>query len=119
MNRQQLIEDNMNLVYFIISREYPTYLQDEDIIQSGMLGLCKAANSWEERGLFSTYAGRCIRNEIRQEFVRRKPHSKLVSLEANVNDESTLGDLIVGEEDVVYLDDEQFYSQLTKEELEK
>ena len=118
MNRQQLIEDNMNLVYFIVSHEYPTYLYDEDIVQSGMLGLCLAAENFdEEKGEFSNYAGKRIRGEIKKEFVRRKRHSKNVSLASTVNDEYTLGELIAGKDDTSCLDDEIFYSQLTKEEL--
>ena len=69
MTKQQLIEDNLNLVYALISREYPTYLHDEDIIQTGMLGLCKAADKWDEkRGTFSNFAWCCIRHEIIKEF---------------------------------------------------
>ena len=80
MNKNELIEKNMNLVYFVISKYYPTFIHDEDIVQSGMLGLCKAADKWDEsKSKFSTYAGRCIRNEINQEFIRRKPFSKVIS----------------------------------------
>lgn len=118
VNRQKLIEDNINLVYYIVSHDYPTYLRDEDIIQSGMLGLCKAANAWGEQGTFSTYAGKCIRNEIGQEFIRRKSHSKDISLESTVNETTTIGDLLVGEEDCDYMEDELFYRSLTKEEQE-
>ena len=116
MTTNELIEENINLVYYIISRQYPTFLHDDDVIQSGMLGLCKAANTYDpNRGLFSTYAGRCIRNEINQEFIRRKPFSQTVSLDAKISEEGTLQDLLVGENDVDYVSDE-FYDALTKEE---
>lgn len=116
MNKQQLIEDNTRLVYFIVSREYPTYLRDEDVIQSGMLGLCKAAETWDEnKAKFSTYAGRCIRNEINQEFIRRKPHSKVLSLNATTIEDGTLEDIVVGDTDVEYIDD-SFYLQLNMDE---
>ena len=119
MNKQTLIEDNMKLVYSIISREYPTYLYDEDIVQSGMLGLCKAANTWDEtKSKFSTYAWKCIRNEINQEFVKRKPHSKNISLDAQIADDGTLKDILVGDTDVYYSDNSTFYSQLSCEEQE-
>ena len=117
MNKQQLIEDNMKLVYSIISKEYPTYLHDEDIVQSGMLGLCKAADNWDEsKAKFSTYAWKCIRNEINQEFINRKPHSTNVSLETPISEESVLGDLIVGETDVGYVGEDYFYDTLTEDE---
>lgn len=116
MNVNELIEENMNLVYYIVSRQYPTFLHDDDVIQSGMLGLVKAANTFDpNKGLFSTYAGRCIRNEINQEFIRRKPFSETISLDTKIGEEGTLQDILVGTEDVDYVDDE-FYDSLTEEE---
>lgn len=113
----KLIEDNMNLVYYIVSHQYPTFIRDEDVIQSGMEGLCKAANSYNpEKGLFSTYAGRCIRNEINREFIKRKPFSQTVSLDSHISEEGTLEDVLVGEDDVGYIED--FYDELTDDELE-
>ena len=99
----------MNLVYSLVSKEYPTYVHDEDIIQSGMLGLCKAAERWDEsKSQFSTFAWRCIRNEIATEFARRAKHHGILSLDYETNDEdggrSTFGDCVVGDEDVVYID---------------
>lgn len=114
-----LIEENMPLVYYIVSHYYPTFIRDEDVIQSGMLGLCKAANTWDsERGLFSTYAGRCIRNEINQEFIRRKPDAKTVSLSGTNGDNITLEEALVGEEDVPSTDYAEFRETLTAFENE-
>ena len=109
MTKQQLIEDNMNLVYSLVSREYPTYLHDEDIIQTGMLGLCKAAEQWDEnKSKFSSFAWYCIRHEIIKEFKRRAKHQGVLSLDyETITDgvRGSLGDTIVGEEDVLYIDD--------------
>lgn len=115
--KKQLIEENMNLVYSVVSKEYPTYLYDEDIIQSGMLGLCKAADSWDEsKSKFSTYAWRCIRNEINNEFISRKSHSKNISLDTKFGEDGTLEDTLIGEDDVAFLDDGTFYNQLPQQE---
>jgi DNA-directed RNA polymerase len=109
LTKQKLIEDNMNLVYALVSREYPTYLRDEDIIQCGMLGLCQAAEKWDEnKGKFSAFAWFCIRNEILKEFRRRAKHQGVLSLDyETVTDgvRGSLGDTIVGDEDVLYIDD--------------
>lgn len=116
MNRQQLIEENMKLVYSVVTKEYPTYIHDDDIIQSGMLGLCKAAESWDEsKSKFSTYAWRCIRNEINREFINRKPYNKVLSLDKPIGEDTTLGDVLVGEDDVWCVDD-RFYEELTSDE---
>lgn len=108
MTKQQLIEDNMNLVYHLISKEYPTYLHDEDIVQCGMLGLCKAAEKWDEKkSKFSTFASFCIRSEIQTEFRNRAKHQGTLSLDYEVDNDgekTTFGDFIVGEEDVAYVD---------------
>lgn len=122
MNRQQLIEDNMNLVYFLVNKYYPTFNMDEDIIQCGMEGLCKAANTWEEgKSEFSTYASKCVLHEIYKEFQRRCRHKDVMSLgypiaTSDKDCATTAGDLIVGEEDVDYVDYESFYEQLKPKE---
>lgn len=108
MTKQQLIEDNMNLVYALISREYPTYIHDEDVIQSGMVGLCEAADQWDEtKSKFSAFAWLCIRHAIIKEFRRRAKHQGVLSLDyETVTDgvKGCLGDTIVGEEDVCFVD---------------
>lgn len=115
---QKLIEDNMNLVYFLIHKHFPTYVGDEDIVQCGMLGLCKAAATWDDsqQTLFSTYASKCIRNEIYKEFNNRNKHKGVLSLdyptEASDGVVGTFGDLVVGNEDIDYVDIEKFYDQL-------
>lgn len=123
MNRQQLVEDNMRLVYHIVSKEYPKYIHDEDIIQSGMLGLCKAADKWDEnKSKFSTFACRCIKNEIATEFRRRAKHQGILSLDYEVDGDNgskcSFGDCIVSEEDIGYIDFAIDSSRLTKRELE-
>lgn len=123
MNKKQLIEDNIKLVYHLVNRHYPTFIGDEDIIQCGMLGLCKAADKWDEnKSAFTTYAGKCILNEINNEFRYRKKNSGVLSLEYPVTDSDgdtgEFGDFIVGEEDVAYVDKDAFYEQLTPRQME-
>lgn len=121
MTKQQLIEDNMGLVYHLVSKEYPTYLHDEDIIQCGMLGLCKAAEKWDEsRSKFSTFAMFCIRSEIQMEFRRRLRHQGIFSLDYEYDGEdgetTTLADCVIGDEDVPYFDIGVDLSQLNEKE---
>ena len=123
MTKQQLIEDNINLVYALISREYPTYLHDDDIIQCGMLGLCQAADKWDEnKAKFSDFAWYCIRHEIIREFKRRSKYSGTLSLDYEISNEdgvkTPLGDFIVGDEDVPYVDLSVDLSRLNEKELQ-
>lgn len=122
MMKQQMIEDNINLVYHIINQYYPTYMYDEDIIQSGMVGLCKAVDLWdEEKSKFSTFAAKCIRNEIIQEFRSRNKHKGILSLDYEVHDKDgekvSFGDFCVGDEDVDYVDLDYIYDEMTEEEI--
>ena len=123
MTKQQLIEDNMMLVYDLVHREYPTYVRDEDIIQCGMLGLCKAADKWDEtKSKFSTFAIICIRTEIQAEFRKRAKHQGVLSLDYEVDNGEdgtcSFGDYVVGEEDVGYVDIGVNLDSLTDREKE-
>ena len=73
--QKKLVEENMNLVYFTLSRYYPWLLQDEDVRSVGMIGLMLAAQKWEpSRGKFSTFAVKVIKREISNEW--RKTQTK-------------------------------------------
>ena len=121
-NRQRLIEDNMNLVYFIINKYYPTFIHDEDIVQYGMLGLCKAAEKWDEtKSKFSTFASHAILNEIKMEFRRRSKQLETVSLSKIIHSEESkliLEDAIMGETDVGFIDMKGLNDSLTPREKE-
>jgi RNA polymerase sporulation-specific sigma factor len=119
----KLIEDNMNLVYFTIHKYYPSFYHDEDLIQVGMVGLCKAAERFDEsKNDFSTFAVSCIRNEIRMEFRKRQKYGQPLSLDYEVDvggyEKATFGDTIVGDSDVNYLDTDHIYNSLSKAGIE-
>lgn len=97
----------MNLVYSVIRKEFPSFIGDEDIIQSGMLGLCRAANQWDEsKSKFSTYAWSAISNEIKMEFRSRSKHQEILSLDYIVTtsegDKVPFGDVIPAEQDSTF-----------------
>lgn len=121
VNRQKLIEDNTKLVYFVIHRNFPKYSGDEDLIQVGMVGLCRAANAWDEsKGTFANFAVNCIYYEMCSEFKsrnKRKIHYSLDYLYSDSEDESvTLSDMLVGDSDVDWFDIDEIYSGLTEKE---
>lgn len=114
----------MKLVYHIVHRYFPKYSQDEDIIQVGMIGLCYAAETWDEtKGLFSTYGGRCVHNNIILElkYRGRKGRSNInLSLDYpapnSEGDEAAFGDFIVGDYDVEFVDLQSFYDTLNTQQ---
>jgi RNA polymerase sporulation-specific sigma factor len=115
--QQQLVEENMKLVHFVIKRYYPWHIQDEDVIQIGMIGLCRAAEQWDaEKGAFSTYATYKIRGAINHEFRKCKKQIKTISLDDmsyGNNEDGCLKDFLVGDQDVDYVDTKYFMSKLT------
>ena len=98
--QEKLVEDNLRLVTFLIQKHYPgkSPLGDfGDVFQVGCIGLCKAAQTYKpEKGFtFSTYAAKCIRNEIRRELrtlraSTRAPEGGIVSLDKCYGEEDTL-----------------------------
>ncbi len=70
-NKEKRVEENLGLVRFVCRKFSNRGLDMEDIFQAGCLGLCKAAEGFqEELGFqFSTYAVPLILGEI-QRFIR-------------------------------------------------
>ena len=66
--QQKLVLDNQKLVYHVIKR-LDLYNKLEDYFDIGLIGLCKAAQTFkpENGSRFSTYACVCIRNDILME----------------------------------------------------
>ena len=67
--QQKLAEDNLDLVRYVISHCIGKRLvHDEDLVSTGYIGLCNAAASYDatKNIRFSTFAVKCIFNEICQ-----------------------------------------------------
>lgn len=83
----ELVEKNMGLVYYIAhSFQNSTGLEYDDLVQEGMVGLVKAARTFDEsRGfLFSTYAGNCIQKEILAYMKRQRKHKRDISINQDI-----------------------------------
>lgn len=68
-NKRKLVEDNINLVHFIIRKYFKNATkQYDDYFQTGCLGLCKAALNFDDsRDIkFSTYAASIIIGTIKR-----------------------------------------------------
>lgn len=100
-DQQKLVIDNTKLVYTVIKKHYPTFYGNEDITQVGMLGLCKAATTWDSsKSVFSTYACICIHNEIRYYFRSNIHTGDVLSLDYEYEGGTTLSEAIEGDNDV-------------------
>ena len=79
---------NQGLVHHILNNMSISPNDYEDLFQVGTIGLIKATYTYdEEKNIqFSTYAGRCITNEIVMYFRKNNKHSGNLSLNANIAD---------------------------------
>ncbi len=80
--REQLIEHNLRLVAHIVKKYDIRKEQTEDLISIGTIGLIKAVDSFKsEKGhKLTTYASRCIENEILMYLRSSKNYFQNVSL---------------------------------------
>lgn len=86
----ELIRENINLIHIIIKKNYPHVKQDsyeyEDMFSDGLYGMYKAAINFKiDRGCeFSTFASKCILNQINMSYRYSKKHKNLISLYTSV-----------------------------------
>ena len=80
--RNRLVEHNLRLVAHIIKKYYTQASNQEDLISIGTIGLIKAISTFDpcRTSKLSTYAARCIDNELLMMLRARKKRSREVSL---------------------------------------
>lgn len=80
--KEKLIHHNLRLVVHIV-KKYNQADEADDLISVGSLGLIKAINTYKlgHGTQFSTYAARCIENEILMLIRANKKHRQNVSIE--------------------------------------
>lgn len=86
----ELIKENINLIHNTIKKNYPHVKQDsyeyEDMFSDGLYGMYKAAINFKiDRGCeFSTFANKCILNQINMSYRYSKKHKNLISLYTSI-----------------------------------
>lgn len=109
--RNNLILNNLKLVYYQCNRKFSSLpLEKEDIISIGILGLIKAIDNYDkEKGYaFSTYALKCVDNEILQA-VRKNRCLNHISLEDIICEDLSYADVI---SDSVNIEEEYLYNEI-------
>lgn len=81
--REKLIRHNLRLVAHIVKKYYALPCDQDDLVSIGTIGLVKAVDSFDSarRARFSTYASRCIENEILMQFRRERKNGQTLSLQ--------------------------------------
>ena len=120
--RDKLINHNLRLVAHVV-KKYSNAGDADDMISVGTIGLIKAINTFSiDKGTqLSTYAARCIENEILMLIRLTKKHNQVLSLEESFGkdkdgNEVCLQDILANETDDIELDFEQL---ILKEKLER
>lgn len=80
--RNKLIEHNLRLVAHIVKKFETKYKETDDLISIGTIGLIKGIDSYDtsKNIKITTYAARCIENEILMFFRSNKKYGNDVSL---------------------------------------
>lgn len=108
--KTRLIEHNMRLVAHIV-KKYSSTAEADDLISAGSIGLIKGINSYnlQKGASLSTYAARCIENEILMLLRANKKHIAVDSLDETLgsdtddNDISLMDTIPEKDEDDVFL----------------
>ena len=92
--REILINHNLRLVAHIV-KKYSNSLEADDLISVGTIGLIKAVDSFDENKgvLLSTYASRCIENEILMLIRANKKHKETISLNSVLSPKADSDDM--------------------------
>lgn len=108
--RNKLVEHNLRLVAHIIKKYYSNQSDHEDLVSIGTIGLIKAINTFDtDKNIkLSSYASRCIENEILMHFRNGRKSAQDVSLNEAIDTDKdgnplTLIDVLAVEEN--YADD--------------
>ena len=85
--REKLIRHNLRLVAHIAKKYYALPSEQDDLISIGTIGLMKAVDTFDStrRARFSTYASRCIENELRMHFRRERKNASTLSLQETLD----------------------------------
>ena len=106
--RNELIEHNLRLVAHIVKKYYSNTNDQDDLISIGTIGLIKAVNTFDHtKGIrLSSYAARCIENEVLMYFRASKKSAQDVSMNEPIDTDKdgnalTLMDVMATEDNIV------------------
>ncbi len=124
--RNKLIEHNLRLVAHIIKKYYTANNDQDDLVSIGTIGLIKAVDSFNcDKGIkLSSYAARCIENEVLMFFRNNKKTAQDVSMNEPIDTDKdgnalTLIDVMSSEDSIIDDLDMKIKSEKLKQYIEK
>ncbi len=104
----KLIEHNLRLVAHIVKKYYSTGADPDDLVSIGTIGLIKAIRTFraDKNIRLSSYASRCIDNEILMYFRSVRKNAKDISINEEIDSDSdgnalTLMDIMAVDDTIV------------------
>ncbi|MGN1227153.1 MAG: RNA polymerase sporulation sigma factor SigK [Christensenellales bacterium] len=96
--KNKLIEHNLRLVAHIV-KKYTSSGEAEDLISAGSIGLIKAINTYnnDKNTQLSTYAARCIENEILMLLRANKKHNQTISINESLGNDKDGNEILLGD----------------------
>lgn len=127
--RNKLVEHNLRLVAHIIKKYYGMQSEQDDLVSIGTIGLIKAVDTYDmnKNIRLSSYASRCIENEILMHFRNAKKSAQDISLNETIDTDKdgnplTLLDIMAVDDNIIDTLDLKFNSrklgQYINEELD-
>lgn len=130
--RGKLIEHNLRLVAYIVNKNYPEAVRGcqqyaDDLISIGTIGLIRAAETFDytKGRRFSTYASRCIDNQIKMHFRKIKRQQSEVYINEPLETDSegntlTIADILasnvnIEEETELRINSQKLYRYIDEE----
>ena len=128
--RNKLVEHNLRLVAHIIKKYYGMQSEQDDLVSIGTIGLIKAVDTYDmnKNIRLSSYASRCIENEILMHFRNAKKSAQDISLNETIDTDKdgnplTLLDIMAVDDNIIDTLDFKFNSrklgQYINEELDE
>ena len=106
--RNELVEHNLRLVAHMIKKYYSSFTEQDDLISIGTIGLIKAVNTFDSsKGIrLSSYAARCIENEVLMYFRSSKKSAQDISINEPIDTDKdgnalTLMDTMAADDNIV------------------
>lgn len=124
--RNKLVEHNLRLVAHIAKKYYSSCSDTDELVSIGTIGLIKAVNTFDiEKNIrLSSYASRCIENEVLMYFRSAKKSAKDMSLDEAIDSDNdgnklTLMDIMSVEDDFAEKLDTKIKSEKLKIYIKK
>ena len=106
--KNELVEHNLRLVAHIIKKYYSGSGDQDDLVSIGTIGLIKAVNTFDSsKGIrLSSYAARCIENEVLMYFRASRKSSQDISIDEPIDTDRdgnalTLMDVMASDDDIL------------------